>query len=47
MKKLLPEQLPKLLQEESSDSVKKLDAPESIEDSNKVKAVNRTEEAKV
>jgi len=34
MKKLIPEQIPKLLPDESSDSVKKLDSPQNKEDSN-------------
>ena len=34
MKKLLPEQIPKLLPDESSGSVKKLESPQNKEDSN-------------
>ena len=34
MKKLLPEQIPKLLQDESSSSVKELESPQNKEDSN-------------
>ena len=34
MKKLLPEQIPKLLPDESSDSVKELESPQNKEDSN-------------
>ena len=37
MKKLLPEQIPKLLSDESLDSVKKLDSPQNKEDSNSEK----------
>ena len=33
MKKLLPEQIPKLLPEESSGSVKELESPQNKEDS--------------
>ena len=47
MKKLLPEQIPKLLPDESSGSVKKLESSQNIEDSNSEEKEKLTEEEKV
>ena len=47
MKKLLPEQIPKLLPDESSGSVKKLESSQNIEDSNSEEKEKLTEEKKV
>ena len=47
MKKLLPEQIPKLLPDESSSSVKKLESSQNIEDSNSEEKEKLTEEEKV
>ena len=47
MKKLLPEQIPKLLPDESSDSVKKLESSQNIEDSNLEETEKLTEDEKV
>ena len=47
MKKLLPEQIPKLLPDESSGSVKKLESSQNIEDSNSEETEKLTEEEKV
>ncbi len=44
MKKLLPEQIPKLLPDESSGSVKKLESSQNIEDSNSEETEKLTEE---
>ena len=46
MKKLLPEQIPKLLPDESSGSVKKLESSQNIEDSNSDEKEKLTEEEK-
>ena len=43
MKKLLPEQIPKLLPDESSGSVKKLESSQNIEDSNSEETEKLTE----
>ena len=47
MKKLLPEQIPKLLPDESSGSVKKLESSQNIEDSNSEETEKLTEDEKV
>ena len=47
MKKLLPEQIPKLLPDESSGSAKKLESSQNIEDSNSEETEKLTEEEKV
>ena len=47
MKKLLPEQIPKLLPDESSGSVKKLESSQNIEDSNLEETEKLTEDEKV
>ena len=47
MKKLLPEQIPKLLPDESSGSVKKLESSHNIEDSNSEETEKISEEEKV
>ena len=47
MKKLLPEQIPKLLPDESSGSVKKHESSQNIEDSNSEEKEKLTEEEKV
>ena len=47
MKKLLPEQIPKLLPDESSDSVKKLESSQNIEESNSEETEKLSEEEKV
>ena len=47
MKKLLPEQIPKLLPDESSGSIKKLESSQNIEDSNSEETEKLTEEEKV
>ena len=47
MKKLLPEQIPKLLPDESLSSVKKLESSQNIEDSNSEEKEKLTEEEKV
>ena len=44
MKKLLPEQIPKLLPDESSGSVNKLESSQNIEDSNSEETEKLTEE---
>ena len=47
MKKLLPEQIPKLLPDESSGSVNKLESSQNIEDSNSEETEKLTEDEKV
>ena len=44
MKKLLPEQIPKLLPDESSGSVKELESPQNKEDSNSEETERPAEE---